>query len=556
VIAADEPLVMRDVSVHWQDVTLLDRVTASVRYQVAYSEDGFEARSVDFTATDSNDRVLVHSATEAIAPVNARRLLSEAHSSIEANLEPLALQPIFAELPPFTAGLIEADFRIDNSSDSDAETKLVITAGVRGAVTDSLGRLPDFEMHLDIGGVRGEHMAVEMPLRVASAEYGESDLDFAGTVSKSSEGQYEFAAALNSTHIAMSDIDKLIDVFLPAGQSSSSADGGVLAPLSADTLSAMAKLRLERHSVPVWTDHVRGAAKVELGNIAFPSFTVEGVRGTLDVTPSRAALTDIRAAFFGAELNADATIDFDAAQPKPYSLDFHAAIEEFDLARVFLAAAPGETPTADGRFELQSELSGTGLNPLDLGLSTLGAIRLTGRDGVFRGLAASAGTGSTAARVMGVLTFSRELKAVGRLLDGLGEMKFERAEIVFERQTSDQISLSNLFVLSPQLRLEAAGSLALAAQRPLLLSPLDVSVQLAARGDVAVLFDGMRLLQEEVDAAGYRQLTMPVRVTGTPVEPDTAEFWALLEQGANNARGSFGAGLRALNRRLENARSE
>jgi len=42
-----------------------------------------------------------------------------------------------------------------------------------------------------------------------------------------------------------------------------------------------------------------------------------------------------------------------------------------------------------------------------------------------------------------------------------------------------------------------------------------------------------------------------VNVRGTPLQPDTSEFWDILEEAGDNARGIFGVGLPALNRRLE-----
>ena len=145
------------------------------------------------------------------------------------------------------------------------------------------------------------------------------------------------------------------------------------------------------------------------------------------MSPERAALSGVQASMLGAALESSATIDFDAALPKPYTLALAASVADLAVERLFLTAAPDETPTAKGHLDLEIALNGVGLNPLDLGLSSLGAIRLSGRDGVFRGLAASAGTGSTAARTVGALTFSRELRAVGRLLDGLGELRFHRS---------------------------------------------------------------------------------------------------------------------------------
>ena len=118
----------------------------------------------------------------------------------------------------------------------------------------------------------------------------------------------------------------------------------------------------------------------------------------------------------------------------------------------------------------------------------------------------------------------------------------------------DKIELSNLTIVSPQLKIEASGDVELAPLRPVLLSPLNVSARIAAAGDIAILFDGMKLLEAAKGQGGYRNVTKPIVIAGSAAAPDTSGFWALLDEGAGNARGSFGVGLRALNSRLEAGR--
>jgi hypothetical protein len=159
--------------------------------------------------------------------------------------------------------------------------------------------------------------------------------------------------------------------------------------------------------------------------------------------------------------------------------------------------------------------------------------------------------------VIGILTFSRELRAIGRILDRLGELRFEEAEFVLARTGADRLELENVLVRGPELRVRASGSLERSGpEQPVVLSPLEISAEIAARGDVGILFDGMELLEETADTAGYRALTRPIAIRGTPAAPDAEEFWALLEEGAENAGGSFGVALRALNRQLEAAAPE
>ena len=132
VLAADEPLVFRDVTVRWGDATLLDRVTAGVQYAVAYSAAGIEARSVDLIATGADGEQLVHVAAEASAPLTKEQLLNTAHISAEAYLAPLMGQPVLADLPPFTAGELRASLDFVHA----AETTIAFRAELRGAATE------------------------------------------------------------------------------------------------------------------------------------------------------------------------------------------------------------------------------------------------------------------------------------------------------------------------------------------------------------------------------------------------------------------------------------
>ena len=571
VLAADAPLVFRDVTVRWGDATLLDRVTMGVQYEVAYSADGLEARSVDLTAADPAGNMLLHATSEAVVPLTSARLLESARATIDANLAQLSTQPIFADLPPFTAGTLAVALDFMNGADATLKVSLALD----DAVASDRGALPDLDVRFDAAGVRGENVRFALPVRFASAALGASDLRLEGTVVTDARGVRTFEAALTGERIAMSDFDRLSGIFAPrdtqgaehavaaaadAGTPTAAAAAGErsgLAPLSAETRSAIAKLRAERDSVPAWTDRLRGTATVEVGSVVYPSLELEGLRGRLEVTPERAALTNLRASVSGATIAADAIVGFAAAEPKPYTLDFHADVANLDLGQVFRTVAPDTTPTTEGIFDLRATLAGTGLNPLDVALASLGEIRLEGRDGIFRGLAAYEGTGSTASRVVGILTFSKELRAVGRILDRLGELRFEEAEFVLARTGANRLELKNLLVRGPELRVHATGSLERSGpEQPVVLTPLEISAEIAARGDVGILFDGMEVLEESADAAGYRALTRLVAIRGTPAAPDAEEFWALLEEGAENAGGSFGVALRALNRQLEAAEPE
>ena len=51
-------------------------------------------------------------------------------------------------------------------------------------------------------------------------------------------------------------------------------------------------------------------------------------------------------------------------------------------------------------------------------------------------------------------------------------------------------------------------------------------------------------------AEELRNVTKPIEIAGSAATRDTSSFWALLDEGAGNARRSFGVGQRALNAKL------
>jgi hypothetical protein len=545
VLAADEPLVFRDVSVRWQDATLLDRVAMGVTYELAYSADGFEARSVDLRATDSADRLLVHASTEVIAPLRDNRWLERARTTIEAELAPLTNQPVLAGMPRFTDGVFSLTLDVEQA----AETTFSVGAALERAAANGVGELPDVDFGFQAAGVRGERVAIVMPLRIESTEHGASDLRFEGTSERRSAESLDFTAMLTGGRLVISDIERLLTLVI-ADEVSDSNEPAVQPGAATDSRTAVAKLRTDRHTEPVWTTKLTGNAAVAIDEVEFSTFSVADLRGRLDMSPEQLSLSDFGATLFGAAAGAMANVEFDAENAKPYALDLEMDVDGFDIGAFFLAVAPDTPPTWEGIFDLDAEFASSGLNPIDLGLSTLGEVRLAGRDGVFRGLAASAGVGSVATRAIGILTFSREFRALSRLLDGMGEINFNTADLTLDREGGDELTLSTMLIVSPQLRLDASGMLALDAGQPLLLSPIELTAQLAANGDVAVLFDGMELLEDESGSAGYRAVTQPISISGSPAEPDASSFWNLLGEGADNARGTFGMSLRFLNRRL------
>jgi hypothetical protein len=552
VLAADEPLVFRDVSVRWENAALLDRVTVGLQYQVLYSAQGLEARSIDFSTLGPGGTPIAEGTLRAAMPLTDRTTIESLHFDAEANLEPLTRQPVFRGLPAFLEGTVAGSVDLSYGDRATLRGSLEM----RGARAESEGALPDLEAALEVLSVAGERFEITAPLRLVSETGGRSDLSFEGEVVRHGDDR-RFEASLTGERIAAADVMRLAHLVAPPDPDARETDPRE--PVTSAfrerwSEAAIGQLRERRDETPVWGDRMTGRAELAIDTIQLEHYAVRGIRGRLEVDPSRVELVGAGASLFGADLTMAGALGFDRSAELPYELHFESAFENLDLGRVFLAVEPDAPPILEGVFEVRSSATGRGRNLADLGLGSLGWVRLSGRDGIFRGLAGRFGVARTGAKVIGFLTFSKQLKAIGRLLGELEALEFDAFDLELARVTPHRFAITELAVLSPLARIDGGGGIEVEAGVPLVESALDASFDMAARGDMTILFDGLGLLEDAEDGRGYRPLTRPVTVGGTVAEPDTSDFYEMLDEAAKDSKGVVGVAMRRANKKLQKGR--
>jgi hypothetical protein len=550
-LEADQPLVFRDVSVRWEDAALLDRVTIGLEHEIYYSTDGLQARSIEFTTLGPRGTPIGDARLRAVMPLNDRQTISSLHFETLANLEPLTRQPIFRGLPAFVEGTVGGEIDLKAGATSTVTASLAL----RGARVEEGGELPDLDAGIEMLSTAGERLEVAAPIRINSAENGVSDLRFDGQIERTPNGA-RFDAELGGERIAVADVVTLVHLVVAEDEEQPTADPELARGEVGDRWSttAIAQLRERRDTRPVWGERVTGRARLDIGQVQLPRYAVRNIRGTVEVDPSRFALTTAEAELLGSVLAMTGGLDFDAAADRPYELSFETSFTDLDLGALFRAVDPEAPPTLEGVFEVRSEASGRGRNLADLGLGSLGSVRLTGRDGVFRGLAGQFGLAQSGAGVIGFLTFSKQLKAVSRLLGELEELEFDTFSLELARETPRRFAISELKVVSPLAVIDGSGGVEVEPGEPLATSSLDASFDMATRGDLTILFDGLGLLGDGEDERGYRPLTRPVTVGGTVSEPDTSAFYEMLDEASRDSKGVVGVAMRRVNKKLQSDR--
>ena len=80
----------------------------------------------------------------------------------------------------------------------------------------------------------------------------------------------------------------------------------------------------------------------------------------------------------------------------------------------------------------------------------------------------------------------------------------------------------------PQARLLGRGRIATDASQPWMNRPLELSLELAAKDELAVILGGMSLLDKKPRADGFRPMRQTFTLGGRAGAPDTAPLYDLL----------------------------
>jgi hypothetical protein len=149
----------------------------------------------------------------------------------------------------------------------------------------------------------------------------------------------------------------------------------------------------------------------------------------------------------------------------------------------------------------------------------------------------------------GAITFSPELRALGRLVGQLSNVPYERCSAAGHLAVDGEITLDDFSLDSPQLRLSASGRVANAKTRDVLHQPIALRATLAAKQDLAVILGGMKLLKE-AGPDGYRPLNQEFAFGGAVGQPDLHPLYDFLSRAVSGSRGTWGLLMRQVQEQI------
>lgn len=284
----------------------------------------------------------------------------------------------------------------------------------------------------------------------------------------------------------------------------------------------------ERDEAPLWRGW-EGSFKIAFTTIQFgdgyglerPEFLFELSGDSLELTAE--------ALFLGSPVAAEASLGFDPQAELPYLLVGELATPHTDLGVLFQTLQPERPPTVDGLFSLMGDLRGDGANAGHLFGRIWGELYISSSDGLLRLFYTDnplVGVGLGMAGLLGGL--GGELGTIIDIANELAEVPYDRVEVFLERDRGLDFRLRDLTLLGPEFHLSGSGILRHEAETAFLNQPMDLELQLAARGRLEELLGRAGLLSNDRDEYGYRQMETPFTIEGALADPDVSPFFTVV----------------------------
>lgn len=511
------PLTARNLAVSWQKRPLIAAVDLETGLAADYTSQGWQAEISGLNAKTGGVTWLNLSARAGQLAGGKEPL--KATGNITLDLPASLAQPGAAGAAVLSAGEAKVDFVASAAGRSEFAVNLTL----RQLATPA-GKLPEVSTQLRADVSAGGQVAINAPI-LFEQDGRKSDLTLAGMLQPGRDG-LSIEADLTSAQLHVADA-RLFAGLVPDAAPATGAAGAAAGATSAPPWAGM------RGSVAL---HVRKAIYSDL-------FEVSDVEGKLLVEPGGLKLAGFKAGLGqGGSARLDGELTFLRATPEPYALEAALAVTAFDPAPLFRTLNPGQPPTVEGRFNIESKLLGRGATLAALAIGAGGDLQLTSTGGTFRGLPVSAATrleatgafaagiarlGSLASAISGkndrtIENIANKAQAVSELANSWKAIPYDQLSVTLSRDPDHNATLKNFTLISPELRLAGQGQLRHRPGATLLDDELLMEFKLRARGHHADLLKYVGVLEESADELGYAACTLPLKVAGTLGKPDTS----------------------------------
>jgi hypothetical protein len=550
VLRSTAPLVLPRLSITRDGHGLVRALDATTMLAAEYSPAGWQAELSDL-ALASDAAALATLSIKAAQPSGGADLPITATGTLHAHLPALLAQPAAAGLPALARGIADVEFTATATGKS---VKIDAGCALADLAASGTQPLPDIAGNLRVDLAEDGKIDAQLPL-VIEHDTRKSDIELTASIQPAADARRTLNAQLIGNECHIEDILLLAALApteptqpppapaqpnpsAPAASSATSAAAPPPAPLATQHPAPAAPSAATTATQPPapW-DAISGRLNLAFKKIVYHADNLEirDLTGSLQLAPSQLTIETLRATLpDGSEAKATGTLKYDATAAKPYATRAEIEVRGFDPSTILTPDEAGRKPVVEGKFDIKGALTATTATLGEIADTATADLQLTSRGGTFHGFNTSTFTGHVGMAQKTVSTTAKIINTLGSLTGlGKGNADLERAraiadtvgrlvEIDFDQlnlnlawRPGRALAVNDFSLISPDLRLTGAGSLGAEKGVRLARQMLDLTLNMAVRGDLAADLRAVHRLKNEADPLGYTPLLEAFKVDGT-----------------------------------------
>jgi hypothetical protein len=531
------PITIEKLNVTQEGRPLLKAVDIVVKMGADSTPQGWQADVSEISIQSGSDRLLTAN-LKAGQPRDGTAAVKAA-GRVEIALPSVLAQPVAT---PYRGLLKAGTLRGDFTANFDGTKQFSGGLELLDLASDKVEKLPRLQLSLRADVLPDGQIQAQVPF-VLDAAGRKSDIQLSAKLKTSPSLAIE--ADVVSTVIYLQDLQSLQALAAAIGQDPKST---ATAKSNSMPQKPAAQGAPVADKVPFWSG-CTGQLKVALKEIVYsPDVKIANVGGILRIEAGAIDLQNFKAVF-GAESDAvlNGKMTFDPKAGDPYAFSGEAKVNGFDPSPFLRAANPQREPTIEGKFDVNSKLSGTAPNAALLATKVKADLLLTSRGGIFRGLALpksisdrlqgksggllSSITGSAVSLLGGSNKQANAAAALAELVPLLAAIPFDQLNVQLSHDASASLTrIQDFTLISPTVRLTGSGSILQQEGVSIYKQPLTAQLEMGAHGRIAELLGKANMLEGQPDALGYSPLFTPIKLDGTLSEIGTEALGNLLVQ--------------------------
>jgi hypothetical protein len=454
-----------------------------------------------------------------------------ARAQLNLGLPEISQQPFLAGRSSIGAG--QATVRVD--IDSKTSDPVQIEGKVLGLSSrTSLGQRADYRFTMGLSEPQSGNLQLVARLDAGPKNRPSSDLQFIGQISPET-APLRLKGELDAPRLNQRDLELLRAAFAPQQSiSAASPSRGGGAPSASATPGPSSAIEPSAHR-PLWAayDAEVRASVAELTLIS--GEVVSDILFEAVATEPLLAIKQIKASVDGGQLEGSGELRYSKRKEMAYAVEADLEFENIDPAMLSKQRS-GAFPVR-GLFNGNAQIAGNGVT-LEAAVDDLeGELLVTGREGVLTAfeLDSRSQLGLIGAGLLGERFNRPGIAAVAEAVPYFQDIRFSDFSLRLQRGNDKRIMIPELRFQGDHLLLNGSGLIAATSLTQILDQPLDLSLELGARGPLVDSLETLQLLGPNTSEDGYRRWNRVIDIGGTLGRPDTGALRRILNEAAQRA---------------------